>query len=495
MTLKKLIALLIAFTLSFALISCGESESNKHYLGDSVYVDIYAVNDLHGNVLKDGSTGEGIAKITSYLNTRRSYSENTIVISSGDMWQGSSESNNTKGNLVTDWMNIASFDAMTLGNHEFDWGVSVIEDNLELADFPFLAINVYETETDERADFCDASVMVELSGVEVGIIGAIGDCYSSISSSMVNGYYFKTGEELTELVKEESQKLRDEGADIIVYSLHDGSSRANSATDDKDAEEITEDELYDYYDISLSDGYVDVVLEAHTHKSYIYKDSYGVYHVQASSNNREIAYVRADYNKKSGDINSVSVNLTDTSVLADEDDSETLSLFTKYADEIGDVYSVIGTLYRDVYSDEIKNLVASLYLETGLSRWGADYDIFLGGGYLNTRSPYNLYAGFVTYKDIQTLLPFDNDIVLCSISGYDLKAVFLNTRNSNYYMAYSDYGELNYDSIEDDGTYYVIVDSYTSDYAPNHLTLIDTYGGAVYARDLVAEYIKADSLI
>lgn len=171
--------------------------------GRSVIVsfNLFAINDLHG-MYCDSAGQPGVDELTTYLKNYQS-SSNTIVLSSGDMWQGSSESNNTKGKLATEWLNYIDCASMTLGNHEFDWSTEKIKANAQLADFPFLAINVYDRTTNKRVEYCDSSVVVEFGDAKIGIIGAIGDCYSSISSSMCADVYFKTGSELTTLVKQE----------------------------------------------------------------------------------------------------------------------------------------------------------------------------------------------------------------------------------------------------------------------------------------------------
>jgi hypothetical protein len=130
------------------------------------------------------------------------------------MWQGTAESNMTNGFIITDWMNEMDFTAMTVGGHEFDWGEECLQQNIDLAEFPFLAINIYNRETDQQVEYCQSSLMVEVDGAQVGIIGAIGDCYSSISPERSRQIYFKTGADLTELVKAESQKLRDAGVNF-----------------------------------------------------------------------------------------------------------------------------------------------------------------------------------------------------------------------------------------------------------------------------------------
>ena len=118
----------------------------------TVTVDFYAINDLHGKLL-DGNSQPGTDELTSFLKSAREGDDHAVFLSSGDMWQGTSESNLTRGKIVTDWMNSLDFVSMTLGNHEFDWGEEYIESNLELADFPFLAINIYDRATDTLADY------------------------------------------------------------------------------------------------------------------------------------------------------------------------------------------------------------------------------------------------------------------------------------------------------------------------------------------------------
>ena len=123
----------------------------------TVTFDVYSVNDLHGK-LTDGDNHPGVDELSAYFKNAKAKNENTILLSAGDMWQGASESNLTRGNIITEWMNEMDFVSMTLGNHEYDWGEDAIENNAELAEFPFLALNVYDKATNQRVDYCDSSV-------------------------------------------------------------------------------------------------------------------------------------------------------------------------------------------------------------------------------------------------------------------------------------------------------------------------------------------------
>ena len=91
------------------------------------------------------------------------------------------------------------------------------------------------------------------------------------------------------------------------------------------------------------------------------------------------------------------------------------------------------------------------------------------------------------------LFPFDNEIVLCTIKGSKLKSQFFNNSSSDYYIAYGEYGQQIKNSINDNATYYIVVDTYTSSYKYNNLTEVARVSG-IYARDLLAEYIKAGGL-
>lgn len=434
-----------------------------------ISVDLYALNDLHGKFF-DTDDQLGVDELTTFLETARSANPNTVLLSSGDMWQGSSESNLTHGLIMTDWMNELDFAAMTLGNHEFDWGVDAILQNAALAEFPMLAINIYQRDTNTLANYCTPSVLVDQGNIQIGIIGAIGNCYSSISADKVEDVYFVLDDALTELVKAESESLRARGADVIVYSMHDGGGA---------------------YDYALSDGYVDIVFEGHSHKNYVKKDSAGIYHLQGGGDNDGISHATAKVNAITGSVIVTVAEYVPSSRYQSFADAPIVEqLRQKYADQLAAGNEKLGYNAQKRYSEQILQKVADLYLACGQARWSEQYDIVLGGGFMTARSPYDLDKGEVYYSDLQMLLPFDNQIQLCSIKGSDLLSRFINSSNSRYYISLSDYGKEIKGSIDPNATYYIITDSYCSSYASNRLTVIETYDQTTYARDLIAEYIK-----
>ena len=495
---KRLIALFLVLTLVLSgcqsLFACknhsdddNNGQCDKCQVSVLVTFDFYTINDLHGKIA-DSADNEGVDELTTYLRNAHYTDENVIILSAGDMWQGSAESNTTKGQLTVDWMNDLGFTAMTLGNHEFDWGEEFIEANAQQAEFPFLAINIYDRETNEQVEYCQSSVLVDSGDAQVGIIGAIGDCYSSIASDHTKGIYFKTGAELTQLVKNESKALREQGADFIVYVLHDGYGQSRG----ENVKVVDGSQLKSYYDISLSDGYVDLVFEGHSHQKYLLRDEHGVFHLQNGGDNDGICHTEVTLNTANGNQNVYQKELMSIDYFsAFRDDPIVEQLLEKYADDLALVREVLGTATRKYTGSEMCDIIAKLYYETGVEKWGADYPIALGGGFMSIRSPYDIKAGEVTYGMLQAIFPFDNELVLCSIKGSDLKERFINTDNDRYYI-YKNTAITN--NIDPNGTYYVIVDSYSSTYKSNRLTEIERYGEAYYGRDMLADYFKNGGL-
>lgn len=473
----------IAYYAPGSLADCVHADADGDEVCDKCYASVivplafYAINDLHGKFI-DTDSQPGLDEFSSYMkNLYADPARHEILLSSGDMWQGSVESSGNRGSLMTEWMNRMDFVSMTLGNHEYDWGAEIITRNLEQADFSFLAINVLYK--GEPVSYCSPSVTVEKGGVKIGIIGAIGNCLSSISGEYTDGLYFATGDDLTRLVMAESEKLRSEGCDFIVYSIHGGydSSASGKLT-------LSQQDMQ-HYDEKLSDGYVDLVFEGHTHQHYIGVDRYGVYHLQGGGENNYVSNAKVDINVVTGAYK-VTPRLIGNSEYADwdiEPDPCVEEIYGSFFPD-GDPYkTVVGYNANYRSSDEICNTVALLYYMLGTERWGEEYDVVLGGGYLNTRSPYSLPPGNVTYAQLYSLLPFDNTIVLGKILGADLKAKFLQ----NY--RYSEYCPSGEREFEDSKYYYIVVDTYTSTYKSNRITEVARYDSGVYARDILADYI------
>ncbi len=151
------------------------SGSDRPTSGTEV-VDFYAINDFHGAISPDAYFGEpGLARVATYLKDKKDDKpDNTVIISSGDMYQGSYDAYHNRGRVVTESMNEIGFDSMTIGNHEFDWGTADILDNVGWADFPLLGANIMEyPNTSVKSSIGEEYVIIERGFLKIGIIGVI----------------------------------------------------------------------------------------------------------------------------------------------------------------------------------------------------------------------------------------------------------------------------------------------------------------------------------
>ena len=158
--------------------------------------------------------------------------DDIVLFANGDMFQGTAVSNRSNGLAVLMAMNLLRFDAMGLGNHEFDWMLDTIlpywdgnNANGE-ADFPLLTANIRRLSAGGRlladlsaSDNIADGVIVRKEGLRIGLISCIGPLKNSILATAVADYEFT---DVTEAVARTAERLKREGADLICVSIHDG---------------------------------------------------------------------------------------------------------------------------------------------------------------------------------------------------------------------------------------------------------------------------------
>ena len=145
-----------------------------------VQITILSTTDLHGNIdpidyYTNKPDNRGLAKIATLIKRARRDQANTILIDSGDTIQGSplesyhSRKNNQPPDPMMVVMNSLNYDAMAVGNHEYNFGLKVLEKARSEAKFPWLSANTYDTKTG-RTHYAPYLVR-DVAGVKVGILG------------------------------------------------------------------------------------------------------------------------------------------------------------------------------------------------------------------------------------------------------------------------------------------------------------------------------------
>lgn len=226
---------------------------------------VYASNDFHGYIEEGNSAG---LKAWGTYAREKSHEFNTLLLDQGDTWQGTLYSNMNRGNIINDVMCYAGYDARTVGNHDFDWGVDAVKTNTartytapngRVYSMPTLAANVYdfnfetkEFGTTQQSDIGGKTVTYTLeNGIKVGVVGLIGsDQITSINSLYTQNIGFK---DHIQTIKDEATNLRNAGCDVVICSIHAGIYKKLSDSDRLDNKGLND--------------YVDLVLGAHTHQT------------------------------------------------------------------------------------------------------------------------------------------------------------------------------------------------------------------------------------
>lgn len=394
-------------SVSLPPLSNSQSEVEPLYDGEgNILVDIFGINDFHGAIVNQETSDGlelGFSKIGAYLKAKEAENPyGTIITSSGDMWQGSADSNLTKGALVTELMNYIGFDAMALGNHEFDWTDEAIFANKELASFPFLGANIMEKATNTLSDLADAYTLVDLGAIQVGIIGTIGSSLeSSILTSAVADYSFEPESQYVIAARNE---LEQQGADVFVLLTHD-----SWVTLDSEARAIINEG---------NEPYVDAVFCGHQHAGDRHLEN-GVPVLQTTGMGHELMHVRLAVNPETFETSVVDYNrINATTINAYNPDATLDQVYDYYyVNFIKDIKEeVLGSLKSEMAEDTLGvHTTKAMYKYAQTVEPEVALAVHNSGG---VRAP--LPKGTITYGDVYKSLPFDNYTAIVTIEGNDL---------------------------------------------------------------------------
>ena len=161
----------------------------------------------------------GLDRLATAVKTVRAArgAERVLFLDGGDTWQGSLTSNRTRGQDMADCMKLLKPDAMT-GHWEFTYGEARVKELIEALGFPFLALNIRDTEWNEAA--FPAYQMFEKGGVKVAVLGQAFP-YTPVANPrwMMPKWSFGIREED---VRANVEKARREGAQLVVLLSHNG---------------------------------------------------------------------------------------------------------------------------------------------------------------------------------------------------------------------------------------------------------------------------------
>lgn len=353
----------------------------------------------------EGKCFGGSARLVTAIADARARSNNSILVDGGDQFQGSLFYTYYKGKVAAEMMNKMGYDAMTVGNHEFDDGPEVLRGFMDALDFPVLMSNADVSGEELLAGKLAKSTVIERGGQKLGLIGLTPQDTDELASPGPN----VTFSDPVAAVQGEVDKLTGMGVNKIIVLSHSG-----YIVDQRVAAETTG---------------VDVIVGGHSN-SYLSNTSdraVGPYPTMVGNTAIVQAYA---YGKFLGELN-VSFddagNITqavgepismDGTVTEDGDTVARIAELAGPLDEIRNkvVAETAGVIDGDrsvcrVQECQIGNLVADAMLDR-VADQGVTIAISNSGGLRAS-----IDAGEVTMGDVLTVLPFQNTLSTFEITG------------------------------------------------------------------------------
>lgn len=137
---------------------------------------ILHTNDTHSRIEPLPETDKtapdkgGVVRRATFVDEIRRENKNVLLLDAGDFLQGTPYFNLFKGKVEVEAMNLMKYDAATIGNHEFDYGLDVLEDVARKANFPIVSSN-YDFSATALANFIKPYTIIKKDGVRIGILG------------------------------------------------------------------------------------------------------------------------------------------------------------------------------------------------------------------------------------------------------------------------------------------------------------------------------------
>lgn len=214
---------------SVAALSAGAAQADY-------VLNVLHINDLHSRIeainafdstcdAETEAKGEcfgGIARVGAKINELRdkitAEGGNVIVLDAGDQYQGSLFYTTYKGKDVAEFMSTIGFDAMAVGNHEFDDGPEGLLTRIDGVEFPVISGNLDVSQSNILKDKVENSTVLEVGGEKIGIISALAMDTPETSSPGDQVIFIDDIESL----KGDAQELTDQGVSKIIALTHEG---------------------------------------------------------------------------------------------------------------------------------------------------------------------------------------------------------------------------------------------------------------------------------
>lgn len=374
-----------------------------------VTITILHTNDMHGHLEPEvdknvaPTPSGGAAYLAALIQKMRAANPKmTLLIDSGDIAQGTPISNMFQGRPMVEFMNDLGYDAGTIGNHEFDWGPAALAAMIRGAKRPIVCANLIETSTGKAPAGVKRFIVKQVGDVKVGITGLVTPSTPGISFKQ-NVAPFRFLDE-TEALKAVLPEMKAAGAQVIIVSSHLG-EKADRA-------------------LAAAVPGVNVIVGGHSHTP-IHEPAFvnGTVIVQAGKYMRYLGKLDVTIDRNTWKV--VDYTRKDELIpVLDADikpDPKVAAMVKKYHDQVGPAMDqVLGQA-----ADDLNRNLTPGFADTSLGdvvtdamRWKvhSDVAVYNSGG---IRTDFN--KGPIKMGDVYTLLPFDNYLVVVTLTGEQIQ--------------------------------------------------------------------------
>ncbi|MCL6746843.1 bifunctional UDP-sugar hydrolase/5'-nucleotidase UshA [Kosakonia sp. R1.Fl] len=440
--LKKSITLGLLAAMGVASWQVQAYEQDKTY-----NITILHTNDHHGHFWRSDYGEYGLSAQKTLVDGIRkevaAEGGSVLLLSGGDINTGVPESDLQDAEPDFRGMNLIGYDAMAVGNHEFDNPLSVLRQQEKWAKFPFLSANIYQKSTGER--LFKPWMMFNRQGLKIAVIGLTTDDTAKIGNPefFTDIEFRKPADEAKLVIAELNQN---EKPDVILATTHmghydNGEHGSNAPGDVEMARSLPKGALAMIVGGHSQDP---VCMASENKKQVDYvpgtpcapDQQNGIWIVQAHEWGKYVG--RADFQFRNGEMKLVRYQLIPVNlkkkVTYDNGKSERvlytpeiaenpqmLSLLTPFQNKGKAQLEVkIGNANGHLEGDRskvrfVQTNLAHVILAAQMARTGADLAVMSGGGVRDS-----IEAGDITYKDVLKVQPFGNTLVYVNLTGKEL---------------------------------------------------------------------------
>ena len=414
---KKVLSLLMAVVMTFSLaVTANAAEETAQDLNGDIV--ILHTNDVHGAIA-------GYAKVAALKDDYEARGAYVLLMDAGDFIQGDPTVSTSEGATAVELMNLAGYDVVSLGNHEFDYGYQNLKDLEADADFAIVDANVLYN---GRVAFEDNLVFTAPDGTKIGVFGLdTPETATKAHPAKIQGVTFLAGEDLYDCAQEQVDALTAEGCNYVICLGHLG-------IDDESAGNRSIDLLENV------DG-IDLFIDGHSHSTQNdiilalggTQTTVGDTTIVSGSDMVNGTVLTSTGTKLESigvvTIDAEGVITTSTTPVADltAEDADVAARAAAIQKEIDDEYGTVFAKTEVALNGErepgnrteetnLGDLITDA-LVWGAEREGTEVDAAVtnGGGIRAS-----IAAGDITKKDINTVLPFGNTLSIVQVTGAEL---------------------------------------------------------------------------